>query len=94
MAHHMVTSLRMLSVMMISWWHRNHEPREECWMCVSYGQPSDTTMEVDFHTLMEIDHTRFQPQSEAQRQHRWDNGLCLYCGNPGHVICHYPVRGP
>ena len=53
-----------------------------------------TTMEVDSHTPMEIDHARFQPLTEAQRQHRRDNGLCLYCGNPGHVIRHCPVRGP
>ena len=51
-------------------------------------------MEVNFHTLMEIDHARFQPLTESQRQHRQDNGLCLYCGNLGHVIRHFSVRGP
>ena len=35
MAHHMVTSLRMPFVMMISWWHRNHVTREGCWMRVT-----------------------------------------------------------
>ena len=38
-ARHMVTSLRMPFVMMISWWHHNHVTREECWMRVSYGRP-------------------------------------------------------
>ena len=53
-----------------------------------------TQMEVDPHTPMEIDHTRFQPLTDAQRQHRRDNGLCLYCGTPGHVIRHSSMRGP
>ena len=51
-------------------------------------------MEVDPRTPMEIDHARFQPLTDAQRQHRRDNGLCLYCGTPGHVIRHCPMRDP
>ena len=43
---------------------------------------------------MEIDHTRFQPLTDAQQQHRRDNGLYLYCGTSGYVIRHYLVRGP
>ena len=53
-----------------------------------------TQMEVDPHTPMEIDNTRFQPLTDAQRQHRCDNGLCLYWGTSGHVIRHCLVRGP
>ena len=53
-----------------------------------------TRMEVDSRTPMEIDHARFQPLTDVQRQHRRDNGLCLYCGGPGHVIRHCPMRGP
>ena len=58
--------------------------------------PNDTstTMEVDSHTPMEMDHARFQPLTNAQRQHRRNNDLCLYCGNPGHVIPHCLVLGP
>ena len=55
---------------------------------------SHTTMEVDSHTSMDIDHARFQPLTDAQRQHHCDNGLYLYCGNPGHVISHYSMWGP
>ena len=53
-----------------------------------------TQMEVNPYTPMEIDNTRFQPLLDAQRQHQRDNGLCVYCGTPGHVIHHCSVRGP
>ena len=37
---------------------------------------------------------RFQPLTNAQRQHQRVNDLCLYCGALDHVIRHCPVRGP
>ena len=51
-------------------------------------------MEVDSYPPKDIDHARFQPVTDAKRQHPRDNGLSLYCGNPGHVIRHCPVLVP
>ena len=51
-------------------------------------------MEANPRTLMEIEHARFQPLTDVQRQHRRDNGLYFYCGTPGHIIRHCPMRNP
>ena len=53
---------------------------------------SNLSSSNDAHTPMEIDRTRFQPLTDAQRRYRRDNGLCLYCGTSGHVIRQCPVR--
>jgi hypothetical protein len=41
---------------------------------------------VDAPVPMEIDRARFRPLTEAQRQYRQANGLCLYCGASDHLI--------
>ena len=53
---------------------------------------STPSSSADAHIPMEIDRARFQPLTDAQRQYRRDNGLCLYCGTSGHVIRKCPVR--
>lgn len=35
---------------------------------------------------------KFQPLTPQQKKYRMDNGLCLYCGKPGHVLNDCPVR--
>jgi hypothetical protein len=42
-------------------------------------------------TPMEIDATHHQgPLSNAKKQQRWANQLCLYYGGPGHIAITYP----
>ena len=42
---------------------------------------------------MEIDAAhRRGPLSEAEKQRRRANRLCLYCGGPGHIAIHCPHR--
>ena len=44
-------------------------------------------------TPMEIDAARRRgPLSEAEKQRRRSNRLCLYCGGPGHIAIHCPHR--
>ena len=44
-------------------------------------------------TPMEIDAARRRgPLSEAEKQRRRANRLCLYCGGPGHIAIHCPHR--
>ncbi|KAL1276249.1 hypothetical protein QQF64_035872 [Cirrhinus molitorella] len=40
---------------------------------------------------MQVDSNRL---SQTERTRRLTSGLCLYCGNPGHVIRNCPVRPP
>ncbi|KAL1249458.1 hypothetical protein QQF64_020463 [Cirrhinus molitorella] len=40
---------------------------------------------------MQVDSNRL---SQMERTRRLTSGLCLYCGNPGHVLCNCPVRPP
>lgn len=35
---------------------------------------------------------RFKPLSKQERQRRYDNNLCLYCGKEGHRATHCPVK--
>ena len=43
---------------------------------------------------MDIDGTRGAraPLSQEERRHRYDAGLCAYCGKPGHVSMTCPNR--
>ena len=44
-------------------------------------------------TPMEIDAAHHRgPLSEAEKQRRRANRLCLYCGGPGHIAIHCPHR--
>ncbi|KAL1260065.1 hypothetical protein QQF64_007892 [Cirrhinus molitorella] len=40
---------------------------------------------------MQVDSNRL---TQTERTRRLSSGLCLYCGNPGHIIRHCPVRPP
>ncbi|KAL1252625.1 hypothetical protein QQF64_017318 [Cirrhinus molitorella] len=40
---------------------------------------------------MQVDSNRL---TQTERTRCLTSGLCLYCGNPGHVICNCPVRPP
>ncbi|OMH78677.1 Retrotransposon-derived protein PEG10 [Zancudomyces culisetae] len=65
----------------------------------AFNQPtiprSDPTSPHQPHTQpMEIDgtSTRRPPITPEERQRRRDNNLCLYCGNPDHIIAICPRR--
>ena len=45
---------------------------------------------ADAPVPMEIDQARFRPLTDAERQFRRANGLCMYCGASGHVVRHCP----
>jgi hypothetical protein len=49
---------------------------------------------MDCPTPMEIDSTtrRRGPLSDAEKQRRWANRLCLYCGGPGHIALSCPHK--
>jgi hypothetical protein len=36
---------------------------------------------------MQIDKTRFKPFTKQEKQHQRTNNLCLYCGEPCHIVC-------
>jgi hypothetical protein len=48
------------------------------------------------HQPMDIDgaRPRFRPLSPEERQQRWNLGLCMYCGQPGHIAISCPNKGP
>ena len=51
------------------------------------------TFQASGPTPMEIDTARRRgPLSEAEKQRRRANRLCLYCGGPGHIAIHCPHR--
>ncbi len=54
---------------------------------------SSSTSTTDSPIPMEIDRTRLQPLTDAQRHHRRVNGLCLYCGASTHLIRNCPIKG-
>ena len=45
---------------------------------------------ADAPVPMEIDQARFRPWTDAERQFRRANSLCMYCGTSGHVVRHCP----
>ncbi|KAJ0057626.1 hypothetical protein NL108_011115 [Boleophthalmus pectinirostris] len=51
------------------------------------SEPSVPT--VDSGEPMQIGRTRLSP---AERQHRMDEGRCIYCGQFGHFLASCPVR--
>ena len=55
---------------------------------------SSSTPATDSSSPMEIDRIRYRPLTNAQRQHRRANNLCLYCGSPDHLIRSCPKKGP
>ena len=60
-----------------------HSPTIQTSSTVPFGGP----------TPMEIDAARCRgPLSEAEKQRRRVNRLCLYCGGPGHIAIHCPHR--
>jgi hypothetical protein len=52
-------------------------------------QSNGVPMEID--TLKTRSHA---PLSDAEKKHRRELGLCLYCGNPGHGIANCPNMSP
>lgn len=52
----------------------------------STASPSSTTPTIPppVSTPMEVDAIRDGPLTPAERQHRRDQNLCMYCGGPGH----------
>jgi hypothetical protein len=50
------------------------------------SSPSSSTPTVDCSSPMEIDRIRYKPLTNAQRQHRRANNLCLDCGSPDHML--------
>ena len=60
-----------------------HSPSMQTSSPIPFGGP----------TPMEIDAARRRgPLSEAEKQRRRANRLCLYCGGPGHIAIHCPHR--
>jgi hypothetical protein len=41
---------------------------------------------------MQIDKIRFNPFIEQEKQCQHINSLCLYYGEPGHVVCECPKK--
>jgi hypothetical protein len=58
------------------------------------SSPSASTPMVDSSSPMEIDRIRYKPLTNAQRQHRRANNLCLYCGSPDHMLRSCTKKGP
>lgn len=62
------------------------------------GKASSTTSSAFSNTgftgpaPMELGATRQIQVTEAERQRRRENNLCLYCGQPGHIIRQCPTR--
>lgn len=47
--------------------------------------PSGTSSnDVPLDDPMQVDVTRFKPLTQEEKDRRWKEGLCLYCGEPGH----------
>lgn len=46
--------------------------------------PAISTVPPSVPTPMEVDAMRRGPLTPAERQHRRDQNLCMYCGGPGH----------
>ena len=66
-------------------WGPRHAPAVQPQVSVLPTASSSPTL-VDAPVPMEIDRARFRPLTEAQRQYRRANGLCLYCGASDHLI--------
>ncbi len=43
-------------------------------------------------TPMQIDAAKFKPLTKAEKLHRRTNNLCLYYGNPGHIVRQCPQK--
>jgi hypothetical protein len=41
---------------------------------------------------MQIDAAKFKPLIEAEKLRRRINNLCVYYGNPGHIVCQCPQK--
>jgi len=54
----------------------------------STAPPTADSMDVDAARTSR----RFQPLTPEQREHRMKHRLCLYCGEPGHLVGNCPTR--
>ncbi|KAL0188441.1 hypothetical protein M9458_015540, partial [Cirrhinus mrigala] len=59
--------------------------------CQPPPQPASMAASYPVPEPMQVDTTRL---SRTERNHRISLGLCLYCGNQGHLIRNCPVRPP
>ena len=66
-------------------WGPRHAPTVQPQVSIPPTVSSSPTL-ADVPVPMEIGQTRFQPLTDAQRQYRRANGLCLYCGASDHFI--------
>ena len=41
---------------------------------------------------MELDVTHFKTLTQEEKQHRFNNKLCLYCGEAGHIVRSCPKK--
>jgi hypothetical protein len=71
-------------------------PRTEQTYASIVGTPPSNSIQAinDGPAPMEIDSTsrRRGPLSNAEKQRRWANRLCLYCGGPGHIAITCPHK--
>ncbi|KAL1268673.1 hypothetical protein QQF64_034036 [Cirrhinus molitorella] len=54
-------------------------------------QPTSVAARPPVPEPMQVDSNRL---TQTERTRRLSSGLCLYCGNPGHIIRNCPVRPP
>jgi hypothetical protein len=66
-------------------WGPQHAPAVQPQVSIPPTASSSPTL-VDAPVPVEIDRARFRPLTEAQRQYRRANGLCLYCGAFDYLI--------
>jgi hypothetical protein len=67
---------------------------DQTYASIIAGPPSNPIQVInDGPTPMEIDTTRHrEPLSNVEKQRRWANRLCLYCGGPGHIAITCPHK--
>ena len=67
---------------------------DQTYASIVAAPPSNPIQTInDAPTPMEIDATRRRgPLSNAEKQRRWANWLCLYCGGPGHIAITCPHK--
>jgi hypothetical protein len=67
---------------------------DQTYASIVASPPSNPIQTInDAPTPMEIDATRRRgPLSNAEKQRRWANRLCLYCGGPGHIAITCPHK--
>ncbi|KAL0186183.1 hypothetical protein M9458_017853, partial [Cirrhinus mrigala] len=62
-----------------------------CQPTITAPQPASVVACTPVPEPMQMDSSRL---SRSERNRRMMNGLCLYCGNSGHLLCTRPIQPP